>query len=493
MQGLLYAAGPAPFAIVAGGGLSLGFFAWFAAVSHVRALLNVTEVLLLAAIAAGPIVALAAWRWYAEYLVWRTGISHRSALILDAWSFAPFYLLWIPLLLLPVHVISEGPVAIAVPALWGALKLTAAVRLNQTVREVTVTYLVTRIPLIIIALLGATLIGQRAGTHWAASHDLLLTVWGRWDAQHYIEIAAHGYQGTNMAFFPLYPLLLAGLGKFTGSHLVAGLIVSNVALYVGLLFFYKLVEHEVRDRRVAYRAIFYISIFPTAIFFSAVYTESLFFALTVASFYYIREHKWLLAGFIGALASATRIEGALLFVPFAIEWWAAHRTGERISWRSVLGICLVPSGLLAYMGYLWVLVGDPLYFSHVQVHWHRHLAAPWVSIWNGFHLISSAHAAQTISYQSLELVFTAFMLVMLALAFRTLRWSYWVYMLLSTVVPLSTSSLMSMPRFALVLFPIFMLLAIWGKRPAVNNAVVAFSLPLLGLFTVLFADWYWIA
>jgi len=52
---------------------------------------------------------------------------------------------------------------------------------------------------------------------------------------------------------------------------------------------------------------------------------------------------------------------------------------------------------------------------------------------------------------------------------------------------------MSMPRFALVLFPMFALFGLWGARPAVNNAYVAFSLPLLGLFTVLFADWYWVA
>jgi hypothetical protein len=52
---------------------------------------------------------------------------------------------------------------------------------------------------------------------------------------------------------------------------------------------------------------------------------------------------------------------------------------------------------------------------------------------------------------------------------------------------------MSMPRFALVLFPMFAILALWGGRPWVNNLIVAFSLPLLGLFTVLFADWYWVA
>jgi hypothetical protein len=85
------------------------------------------------------------------------------------------------------------------------------------------------------------------------------------------------------------------------------------------------------------------------------------------------------------------------------------------------------------------------------------------------------------------------MLGVLIAGWRRLRPSYMVYMLLSVLVPMSTSSLMSMPRFALVLFPMFVLFGIWGAKSNVNNAIVAFSLPLLGLFTVLFADWYWVA
>ena len=129
---------------------------------------------------------------------------------------------------------------------------------------------------------------------------------------HYLDIARRGYYGTDMAFFPLYPATIHVVGSWIGNQLVAGLLISNAALFFGLLFFYKLVEHQY-TRAVAHRAIFYVSIFPTALFFSAVYSESLFFALTVASFYYIREHKWLAAGILGGLAALTRVEGCLLY------------------------------------------------------------------------------------------------------------------------------------------------------------------------------------
>jgi hypothetical protein len=145
------------------------------------------------------------------------------------------------------------------------------------------------------------------------------------------------------------------------------------------------------------------------------------------------------------------------------------------------------------MAYLWVLSGDPLRFTHVQSHWGRHFAPPWASVANTVQKIAHAHAPQTIANQALELAFTVLMLTVLVIGLRRLRLSYIVYMALSIVIPMCTGSLMSMPRFALVLFPMFALFGLWGARPTFGNAYVAFSLPLLGLFTVLFADWYWVA
>jgi hypothetical protein len=145
------------------------------------------------------------------------------------------------------------------------------------------------------------------------------------------------------------------------------------------------------------------------------------------------------------------------------------------------------------MGYLWVLNGDPLYFSHVQSHWNRHLAPPWVAFSHSLYVMTHATQPQTVANQFLEVAFTVLMVGVLIFGYKRLRFSAWAFMALSILIPMSTSSLMSMPRFALVLFPMFTILALWGQKPSVNNIIVALSLPLLGLFTVLFADWYWVA
>jgi Gpi18-like mannosyltransferase len=485
------AAGWGPLAAVVAAGITLGFFAWYAfLVPNRRAVL--VEAGLPLAIVGGAVISVALWLGYSAYFSRRTGVLYQRSLQYDAISWVPFVFLWLSFVL-PLEFTNGGiRLFLYCFALFCLGKLSVAIRFNETVRDVTIDFVVTRFAIIVIAELAAVIIGQRAGTHVQESRTLLLAVWGRWDAVHYIDIAMSGYHGWDMAFFPLYPLLIGGLGMLIGNHLVAGLIISNVAFFFGLLFLYKLVEHEF-DRTVARRAIFYISIFPTAVFFSAVYTESLFFMLTVASFYYMREHRWWLAGVIGLFAAMTRVEGMLLIVPFAIEWFIAYRKDLRKGFLHLLPIVLIPIGVGLYMGYLWVLNGDPLAFSHVQVHWNRHLAAPWTSVINAVHKIRHAHNPQVIANQTEELVFTALMIGVLLLGWRKLKPSYIAYMALSILVPMSTSSLMSMPRFALVLFPMFAILALWGQRSAINNAIVALSLPLLGLFTVLFANWYWVA
>ena len=488
--GDLFAAGwPAAFCVLLAG-LTLGFFAWYALIVptyHGDA----AEAGLVAGTLAGILLVVTAWIGYSSYFSQRAGITLVRSLQYDALTWIPFLLLWLTFVLPPglTHGARLLLFAITLSCIG---KVLIAARFNQTVREVLVDFAATRIAIIVIAELAAVIIGQRAGTHVQESSHALLAVWGRWDAVHYLDVATQGYQGTDMAFFPLYPLLIRIVGSLAGNHLIAGLLISNASFFFGLLFLYKLLEHEY-DRAVARRAIFYVSIFPTSVYFTAVYTESLFFMLTVASFYYMRSRHWWIAGILGFLAALTRVEGVLLIVPFLIEWASQDRPIRLRDIGDLAAAALIPLGLAVYMGYLWVLRADPLYFSHVQIHWNRHLAPPWVSLANAFGKIAHAAGPQVVANQSLEVAFTLLMIAVLLGGWHSLRPSYIAYMALSILVPMSTSNLMSMPRFALVLFPMFAILARWGERPWVNNVILAFSLPLLGLFTVLFADWYWVA
>ncbi|HKW45720.1 MAG TPA: mannosyltransferase family protein [Candidatus Eremiobacteraceae bacterium] len=478
-------------AVVAAAGASLGAFTWYVLATHGRSSSNF---FLAASVVLGVLISVGLWLAYARIASGVIGVAYRALLHADAYSYLPMFFLWFYLAGSQTSLASATALFGTVLLAWIAIKIGALAKYSLTARAVAAVFVATRIPLIIVAALGAIVIGQRAGTHWSPEHGIL-DVLGRWDAQHYLAIATVGYHGKDVAFFPLYPLLINQLGGLIGDHFIAGVVISNLAFFVALAYLYALTKLEFGEHETAYHAIFYIAIFPTAIFFSAVYSESLFLALTVASVYYARRGNFITAGIIGALASLTRVEGVLLVLPIAYEVWRAwhERRGTTLV-RGVIGLALVPAGIALFMGYLYALVGDPLYFQKVQANWNRHLAPPWVSISNTFEELSRSTLASSNSVNHiLELAFTLAFLALLVAAFRQLRPSYAWYFAASLLVPMSTASLMSMPRFDLVVFPAFMLLAVYGRRPVVNSAIVALSLTLLGVFTVFFADWYWLA
>ena len=476
-------------------GASTGIFLWYLLATHLRPpaiLSNLALIGLFFGLALGAAVA---WYSYARWISWTCNVALDEMLKLDAWSYVPLLGLWAYVIAMPATLTAAAALGGAVVLLCIAIKVAVLGRYYPMVHHVSIAFIATRLPLIVIAPLSAVVIGQRQGEHFVASHNIWLNVWGRWDAQHYLTIASTGYAGKEMAFFPLYPWLIHVLGGAIGDHLTAGLIISNLAFFVALGYLYALVRLEYGDDTIAYHAIFYTAIFPTSIFFSAVYTESLFLALTVASVYYARHGNYITAGVFGALASMTRVEGMLTVIPLAYEAWRGwrERRGTTLT-RGAIGAALVPAGLLVYMGYLYALVGNPLYFLKVQDNWNRHLAPPWVSIANTIHEIATGPLASAGSVNHMiELAFTLAFLVLLGFSVRSLRASYSLYFGASLLVPMCTASLMSMPRFVLVIFPAFILLALWGRNPLVNSLIVALFLPLLGLFTVLFADWYWLA
>ena len=356
-------------------------------------------------------------------------------------------------------------------------------------------FVVSRLSVVIVVEAAAALVGYR-GMHEPAGRELL-DAWTRWDGAHYVAIARSGYHGSNLAFFPLYPLSMRLLGSVVGGPIVAGLVVSNVAFLAALVMLRRLIE-EMYDGALAARTIYYVSIFPTSLFFSAVYTESLFLALSVAAFANMRKGRWLTAGFAGGLASLTRLEGLLLVIPFAIEAYfgrdVPHRALDRRARRSAMicGATMIVAGFATFMLFSGLLSGDPLYFLHVQSHWRRHTAWPWTSFLRSAHLIVTSRDSATVAVQATEFAFFAFAVAVAIASRRRLPLSLNAYTIASLLVPLFTGSLMSGQRFVIVLFPLFVRLAMLGSRPSFDVTFRTLSLSLFGAFTVLFAGGFWV-
>jgi hypothetical protein len=330
----------------------------------------------------------------------------------------------------------------------------------------------------------------------------LWLMWNRFDSGFYLNIASHGYwtastlyNRSDWVFYPLYPLLIAGLGRIFGGSTdafnIAGVLISNGA-GVGMIIYFYLLVHKELGQKIAGRAILYLALFPLAFFLSAIYTESLLLCCSIAAIYYAREHRWWLAGLCGGLAALTRLQGVALVVPLAWEylrvvsarytpvrplwsgtlstqiqlrlraycsglWQAAHRVH---TWVCGLALALVPGGLLIFMLYGQFEIGDFFATFHASKWgWGRQLSSPLrLLIYSLRHPI----VGQPLNW-NFWLLNIAAAFAFLAVIFWSLRrlpMIYTLYTAVAVVLPLSSNSLNSLARYYLLVFPAFMLLAL---------------------------------
>lgn len=234
--------------------------------------------------------------------------------------------------------------------------------------------------------------------------NLLVAPFARWDSGWYLSIAQGGYdhQLARTAFFPLYPLMLRGVGLVIGSDLIAAIIISFVAFGVSLALMYRLTVAELGRSR-AELAVMLVAFCPVAYFFSAVYTESLYLALSLGCLLSARSGRWVLGGVLGGLAALSRNSGIVLVVPFVLMFLYGPRTDTEAvrpalslraaRWRAllpryrltpaILGVVLIPLGLVSYLVYLGLTMHDLLAPLHAQALWYRHYVGPFGGVWKG--------------------------------------------------------------------------------------------------------------
>ena len=387
--------------------------------------------------------------------------------------------------------------------------------------------------------------GVTRGFGWLG--DLLAAPAARWDASWYLVIAHYGYRpelglvtSSRTAFFPLYPLGLHALTLFGLAPVLAGVLLSVLALALALYGIHRLTALEIATSarasaralapgEVARLAVMVTAFAPMAFYFSAVYSESLYLALSVGLFLCARQGRWWAVGVLGALAGATRSAGIVLLAPALLlylygprEDRAPDRPGAR--WlpryrprRDLLWLAVVPAGLCLYMAYLALAGGHALMPFQAQDVWGRHFAGPYLGVWDG------AQAAwegvrQLLSFQRTHVYFTAaggspfvnaghnLMLIAFLLAavpavigvLRRLPLAYGVYVLAALALPLSypvsPQPLMSLPRFLVVLFPLGIWLAAWlAEHPRLQRPALLAMAVSLGFFVGEFATWHWVA
>jgi hypothetical protein len=168
----------------------------------------------------------------------------------------------------------------------------------------------------------------------------------------------------------------------------------------------------------------------------------------------------------------TRSSGLLLLAPMAVYYlqarsWKLRRIDGNVAW-----LLLVPTGLIVWMGYLWLRLGDPLLSLRAEAHWNRHLTFPAVTLYRGI-VDFGHHFEKTVInggwgtsgvHDLLALAVVTGVVAMIWLGWRRLPPAYTAYTIVALLLPLCFPApnhpLFSLPRFALVAFPVFVTLAL---------------------------------
>ena len=325
-----------------------------------------------------------------------------------------------------------------------------------------------------------------------------LAIWNRWDAPHYLDLARGGYvaggvEARWIVFYPLYPWLVRAAAVVLRDELLAAFFVSGVASVAAGVLLYRLARADGEAEEVARASVFYLLAFPTSDFLHIGYTESLFIALALGAFLAARARCWWAAGLLGGLAAMSRVNGLLLLPALAFEVWDEYRAGGRRARAEWLWLLLVGAGFGVYLLINWWVFGEPLKFLNVQgEHWFKTLTWPWVGVREAWNSIwgRAPSEAQMVGWH--ELFFVLLGLGLTAWAWARLRASYAMWMTCNWLLWTSTKFVLSVPRYTLVLFPAFILLArLRVSRPAWGAAVAVWSLLMLALFAARFAQGYW--
>jgi hypothetical protein len=292
------------------------------------------------------------------------------------------------------------------------------------------------------------------------------------DAWFYRAIAMEGYdRSERVAFFPLFPLLV----RFT--HLpfpLGGILVSNLAFAIALLLLGAVAMKSGASEEDGARAMFYLAFFPTSYFLSLPVTEAVFLAVSLAAVLCALDGRWWAAGLIGALATGTRLAGILLIPLLVIMFF---QRGDRPRAR-VLFLAVVPAGLVAFMWHLQRVTGDALAFMHVQTRWGRTFSLSAL-------LAQLRHFSEPWNFVALNLA-AALLLIGVGVHLLVGReWAFGVYTLTTALLPLSSGSLQSMTRYAVAAFPLFLWLAVRGRQPAWDRAILGVSITLFGWLVAL--------
>jgi hypothetical protein len=202
-----------------------------------------------------------------------------------------------------------------------------------------------------------------------------------WDAGWFLKVAITGYphgyttdmagqlQGNELAFFPVYPMLIRLVHFFGVDAQTAAIGVSWVASAGAAIGLY-LLGTSLYHRRTGYALLAICMTAPLSVVFSMAYSEGVFLALVTGMLVAAHRRVWWAAGLFGLAAALTRPTGAAAALALAtaalMEIGRIRRERDASIWPPIVAAAAALAGVPAFLIWVGNRVGDPSAWFRIQ-------------------------------------------------------------------------------------------------------------------------------
>lgn len=304
--------------------------------------------------------------------------------------------------------------------------------------------------------------------------DLVTDVFTSWDGLWYLEIVRDWYpesipanitydqEEARAAFFPLFPWLARMLDVIIPGGDTLAVLIVNFVLGAIAVVLVGILARKVYSVSVAAKAMTLFAMFPGSFVLSFAYSEALLVVLAAACLILLLDERWLLAGVLAALATATRPNGVAIVAACLVASIVAIRRDR--AWRSLVAPALAPIGFIWFQWYIDRQTGERGAWFRVQREaWSEGTSFGVTAIKNTWGFLSGPLDSPTDALTALTLIAMIFMAY--CLWRRPLPAPLVAYSFVVVALMLVPETVTARPRFLFTAFPLFIAVAAWWPDP----------------------------
>ncbi len=307
----------------------------------------------------------------------------------------------------------------------------------------------------------------------------------RWDAIWFLNVAREGYEfkpdrQCNLTIFPLYPsLMLIGGGTGNGPA-VAGVILSNLFLFLSCILIFIILK-EIANEENAAKALAAMLFFPSGFIFSGIYSESLMMFCCAAAIFFGMNRQWALAGIAASAASLTRITGIIVLIPIFLMLVGEIKSKKAV-FSDLVWLLSAPIAVLFHFLHLKQLTGDIFSYFVAQKKWGKEVSDPLTGL---FYEVSNGFRFDPVFNIICALGFLAAG-VYLSIK-RSL--SLGMFVITGVIISMCQSKYLGMPRYVSVLFPAYLAIADALPNRWIFRAWCVLSSGMMVYLLIRFTNW----